>query len=325
MASSPPSSQTPSSPAPPLENRSEPLLGHGIAVHGCDLGTPHAFVVEPACKENGGSAAGTVILLHGSAAVNWLGNADDEVQLGGMVDYARSFADAGYKAIVLDSYSGGRRERIRAVSGTEYRVDDVYCCLEAFESKGIAEGPIHLYGKSNGGYALAILLKRLSMDPSEREVRLISKVRSVVLQCPFLRKEEEIPGIVLASQSLGSQFPALLIQIAEDDRMLQQWGQETDVAAQAAYSVAAATDSTLKLLKTEEMVDSEHLPQQCRCKIERFLGDDKSPRVQLMAYSNIGHTFVMDDKHQEITDGSSKGVVAHATRSCAAWFDLWRN
>ena len=81
------------------------LLGVSTPLRGCELGAPQVHVLEPDADdgESGASPSssrGTVVLLHGSAADDWLGVGAEpdsgwRPRLGGIAEQALAFRAAG--------------------------------------------------------------------------------------------------------------------------------------------------------------------------------------------------------------------------------------
>ena len=103
--------------------------------------------------------------------------------------------------------------------------------------------------------------------------------------------------------------------------MLEMYGEETLVAAAAARAMMAdGGDAGGPLAVTEhsEVVVGEGGARPCTCAV-RLGATAQGAAVEVRCYSNIGHTFVMDEKHEVITDGSSAPIVEHVLARTVAW------
>ena len=104
---------------------------------------------------------GTVLLAHGSAAYDWLGDSGPEPTLGGITELALRLRDASFTVVVLDSYAKNRRDRIGgAAEGLPARIGDLHEALKYMAESSLPR-PFHVYGKSNGGWALVSMLLEL--------------------------------------------------------------------------------------------------------------------------------------------------------------------
>jgi len=128
----------------------EPLLGHGIRLPQ-PLGALRLFSLIPKVSDNG-----TVLILHGMEE-DWLGNSGDGGPVpGGATEIAQLFQEAGFTAVLVDSFFDGRRERLLQ-EGLDRRVSDILAAMVFIESRNFPL-PIHLYGKSEGAWVVLRLL-----------------------------------------------------------------------------------------------------------------------------------------------------------------------
>lgn len=127
----------------------EPLLGHGIRLPQ-PLGALRLFSLIPKVPDNG-----TVLILHGMEE-DWLGNSDGGPVPGGATEIAQLFREAGFTAVLVDSFFDGRRDRLLQ-EGLDRRVSDILAAIVFIESRNFPL-PIHLYGKSEGAWAVLRLL-----------------------------------------------------------------------------------------------------------------------------------------------------------------------
>ncbi|CAK9093944.1 Uncharacterized zinc-type alcohol dehydrogenase-like protein YdjJ [Durusdinium trenchii] len=99
---------------------------------------------------------GTVLILHGMED-DWLGNNGSEGLVpGGAAEIAQSLHEKGFSVVLLDSFFDGRRERLLE-EGIDRRVSDTLAAIAFLESRNFPS-PFHLYGKSEGSWAVLRLL-----------------------------------------------------------------------------------------------------------------------------------------------------------------------
>ena len=345
--------------APPLPPAPEPLLGVGVPLPGFwseELGAPHVHVLSggggggEGPKHDRGAASsvrqapgrprvsvaergrgsrispagvaaspapaqlGTVVLAHGSAPANWLGNAGarnaEDAEVGGIAQLALRLQRAGLTVLVVDSFAGGRRERLGGAAGARKRVKDLEAALWFAKERSLPT-PFHVYGKSNGGWVAAQMLHRA-------EAETLRMMASAVIQCPFLVGDYDGPQLAerAAGAAGGARVPPTLWLLASEDRMLEQYGEETLVAEAAARAMMCGGGEGAR--ERSEVVVGEGGTRPCTCAVR--LGETAhGAAVEVRCYSNVGHTFVMDERHEEITDGSSAPIVEHALARTVAW------
>eukprot|EP00930_Biecheleria_cincta_P041645 TRINITY_DN28581_c0_g1_i1.p1 TRINITY_DN28581_c0_g1~~TRINITY_DN28581_c0_g1_i1.p1 ORF type:complete len:363 (+),score=58.60 TRINITY_DN28581_c0_g1_i1:71-1090(+) len=305
----------------------EALLGSGILLPRPD-GTVRLFVLSRKRKRT----RGTVLILHGSSAVDWLGcrgEKQGQPALGGCAELALALRHAGLTAVLLDSYFDGRRERIGGVAGTDKRVSDVLAALMYLESHEFPK-PFHLYGKSNGGWVVLKLLAALGAGDGndfERERKdaewAVQAVKSCILNCPFV-SSSVIPRLAAAANDPKVSLPPLLLLVAEEDCMPTQYGEAVDVAVRATEALACGAEPATET----ECVEVEADQRPSTCHIRSYMAPDGHSVAMVRSYSGIGHTFVMDGTHKEITDGSCKAIVQNTIDTTASWCrafgrDIW--
>lgn len=334
---------------PPSAPEPEPLLGVGVPLPGFwseELGAPHVHVLRGGgdghaakatsslrqapirahaergrgCRVSQASVAavpalhGTVVLAHGSALTNWLGNAGardpNDAEVGGIAQLALRLQRAGLAVLVVDSYVGGRRERLGGAAGARERVKDLEAALWFAKERSLPT-PVHVYGKSNGGWALAQMLHRA-------EAETLQMVASAVIQCPFLTGDYDSPQLAerAAGAAGAARVPPTLWLLAAEDRMLEQYGEETLVAEAAARAMMCGGGERVR--EHSEVVVGEGRTRPCTCAV-RLGATAQGAAVEVRCYSNVGHTFVMDERHEDITDGSSAPIVEHALARTVAW------
>ena len=149
--------------------------------------------------------------------------------------------------------------------------------------------------------------------------------------------EEDIPRLSALSHTL----PPVLWLLAKEDGMLPIYGQPTDVGARAAAAVAGpAVAQALEAV----VVRGEAVAHHCLVKshgtplgggeqkgaasleaagsaavVAADSSEHMGPSMEVHTYSGIGHTFVMDGTHTELTDGSAAPIVEHVIASTIAW------
>ena len=99
--------------------------------------------------------------------------------------------------------------------------------------------------------------------------------------------------------------------------MLEQYGEETLVAEAAARAMMCGGGERARE-RSEVVVGEGGGARPCTCAVR--LGETAhGAAVEVRCYSNVGHTFVMDERHEVITDGSSAPIVEHALARTVAW------
>ncbi|CAK0903809.1 unnamed protein product [Prorocentrum cordatum] len=291
---------------------SQPLLGTGIPLLGCQAGVPHLYVL-PALRES----CGTVLLLHGSGPTDWLGNQDPTgtPTEGGVTEMAFEFREQGFTSVVLDSYAAGRRQG--KDFKTSMRVDDIMAALQYVRDAGLP-GPIHIYGKSNGGYSVAMFLQlpvsKAEASRKDKAKELAESLASVIIQCPYLSQERDVERLRRVAEESEVNLPNVLFLLAAEDRMLTDHKQPMNVGVQAAEAMAGqlVTKWQEPVMKGRELLSN--------CSIQQGGGSAMGrPFVEVRMYSDIGHTFVADAEGQAISDGSCTPVVQHALRATVSW------
>lgn len=183
--------------------------------------------------------------------------------------------------------------------------------------------PLHLYGKSNGGYVVAKFLelpvteltKGVTWAMKRKARELIGFVGSVTMQCPYLNQVSDVEALGRVANSFKVKLPPVLFLLAGEDRMLEDHNQPVDVGVKAARAIAG---SDLLVEEEHEVTNDPRLTSSCN--VQRGGGGaTRRPRVEVRMYSSIGHTFVMDAQDKLITDGSCAPVIEHASNAAIAF------
>lgn len=166
---------------------------------------PAVYSKGCASKESGRGCRGTVLMLAGSSWSDpnnrWKGWFD-----GGTVDWAEQLSSQGFCVAVLDSFGHqmSRRATLQCAHAMpiwKYRVHDTFNTLRFFFARSHRfPEPIHLLGKSNGGYVATCMLKRGGDIGLPDAAELMNRLGSVVLKSPYcaLPKRLEATPPVLA-------------------------------------------------------------------------------------------------------------------------------
>lgn len=172
--------------------------------------------VRVALHRLGQAGAPRVLLIPGTFSNHtfWLGTRG--------VGFARTLADAGYEAWVLDPRGHGlsdKPERKQRWDIDDWARKDLPTALHAMAS---ADAPVHIIGHSAGG---AVTLAALSADKE-----LHSLVRSVVTAgtpVPWLQPWRGIGAwVIRATSQVFGRFPARLLRLGPEDelpRVMSQW------------------------------------------------------------------------------------------------------
>jgi putative CocE/NonD family hydrolase len=118
-------------------------------------------VVEPSCGTNPTPAKGTLLVVHGIYGRSLT-----------MLHTAHRLAAAGYRAVLVDLRGHGRSTGNYLTFGTQ-EARDLSQVLDELQARGLADGPIGIYGVS---YGATTSIHLAALDP---------RVRAVVAVEPF--------------------------------------------------------------------------------------------------------------------------------------------
>ena len=144
----------------------------------CDVGSPPAslstWVIDPApsAERLESGSRGTVLLLHGFYQSK-----------GGMLRFARSFLEEGYRTVLVDLRGHGRSTG-EQVSFGALEAQDLSDLLDELERSSLLREPVGVFGIS---YGAAVAIQVAGRDP---------RVRSVVAVAPFTSLQDVVPRYV---------------------------------------------------------------------------------------------------------------------------------
>ena len=144
----------------------------------CDVGSPPAslstWVIDPAPSANGSESGprGTVLLLHGFYRSK-----------AGMLHFARSFLEDGYRTVLVDLRGHGRSTGEHVAFGA-LEAQDLSDLLDELERSAVLQEPLGVLGFS---YGAGVAIQLAGRDP---------RVRSVVAVAPFTSLHDVVPRYV---------------------------------------------------------------------------------------------------------------------------------
>ncbi|HUT11434.1 MAG TPA: alpha/beta fold hydrolase [Thermoguttaceae bacterium] len=244
------------------------------------VGPPEASlsvsVIEP--DEQWTTPKGTILVVHGIMARSlW------------MLAPARSLAEAGYRAVLVDLRGHGRSTGEFLTFGVR-EARDLSQVIDELQRRGLAAGPIGVYGIS---YGATTSIHLAGYDP---------RIRAVVAVAPFSTMRDEVPdfGRVMVP-GLGWVIPSDTYQQAIDEA-----GRLADFDPDRASAVEAIRRTTAQVLLIHGTNDWI-VPHRHSVRLHEAAPDHS----QLISVPWYGHVVIWVDPTSE---------VAQRTRE---WFDWW--
>ncbi|NLE39503.1 MAG: alpha/beta fold hydrolase [Pirellulaceae bacterium] len=244
------------------------------------VGPPEArlsvSIVEPSKQYE--RPRGTILVLHGILARGmW------------MMPPAQLFARSGYRAVLVDLRGHGRSSGDRLTFGKQ-EARDLSQVIDALERRGLAEGPVGVYGISYGA-ATSIHLAGLDR-----------RIKAVVAVAPFSTIRDEIPHFSRVM------VPGVGWMLTDEDykRVIDEAGRQADFDPDRDTTVEAIkrTDARVLLIHgTNDWV----VPHKHSIRLHEAAPD----RSELLSVPWYGHTVIWTDP---------TGTVALRARD---WFDRW--
>jgi pimeloyl-ACP methyl ester carboxylesterase len=249
------------------------------------VGPPEASlsvsVIEP--KNASGSAEpapakGTILVLHGIYARSlW------------MMGPARALANAGYRAVLVDLRGHGRSSGRYLTFGVQ-EAKDLSQVIDALAQRGLAEGPIGVYGIS---YGATCSIHLAGVDP---------RIAAVVAVAPFSTMRDEVP------QFGKTMVPGVGWVIPEEtyQRAIDEAGRLADFNPDRASAVEAIRKTKAQVLLVHGTNDWI-VPHQHSLRLHEAAPDHS--QLELIPWQ--GHMVIWFDPTSQ---------VAEKTRD---WFDRW--
>jgi pimeloyl-ACP methyl ester carboxylesterase len=272
-------------------NRFNPLVGAGNPLPkieqlaGVDqtfqvpVGPPEASlsvsVVEPI---EPGPPRGTVLVLHGIFIRSLF-----------MMDTARMLSRAGYRAVLVDLRGHGRSSGQHLTYGIR-ESQDLSQVIDELQRRGLAEGPLGVYGLSYGATTAIHLAGR---DP---------RIQAVVAVAPFATLRQELSHYMRASLvGLGDSFSEEAYQ-----QVIDEAGRAGDFNPDEASAVAAIQRTAAPVLILHGTADNV-IPYWHALQLQRAAPHN----TEVVLIRDIGHISIWFDP---------TGDVASHTRG---WFDRY--
>jgi hypothetical protein len=191
------------------------------------------FVLRPDRPQH----TGMVVLLHGSGH-NWLGLGNDAPEIDGVTQLAIDLQQSGVCAAVLDSYIT-QQVKDAWPKGIKHRVKQLIFTLQELNSR--SAGPLIVYGKSNGGYALAELVRQ--SVSGELSADVFRGVAGLIFNCPFVN-QTMLAAFSASPAGLSTPPHAvpvpMLWLLAEADTMPIKFGQPANIQITVARALGGS-------------------------------------------------------------------------------------
>jgi len=221
---------------------------------------------------------GTILVLHGIYARSlW------------MMGPAKAMAEAGYRAVLVDLRGHGRSTGEHLTFGIQ-EAKDLSQVIDALEDRGLAEGPLGVYGIS---YGATCSIHLAGYDP---------RIAAVVAVAPFSTMREEVPDFG------KTMVPGIGWAIPEDtyQQAINEAGRRADFDPDRASAVEAIRRTKAQVLLVHGTADWV-VPHRHSVRLHEAAPDHS----QLSLVPWHGHMVIWFDPTSE---------VAGKTRD---WFDRW--
>ena len=182
-------------------------------------------VVEPTCGANPTSAKGTILVVHGIFGRSVT-----------MLHTAHRLANAGYRAVLVDLRGHGRSTGEYLTYGTQ-ESRDLSQVIDALQARGLAGGPIGVYGVSYGATTsihLAAIDWRVravvAVEPFSMVRPELAHFAAIIPQQTFEQALSEAgcvagfnPGLSDAADAIGRTSAPVLLMHGTDDWIVPYW------------------------------------------------------------------------------------------------------
>lgn len=259
-------------------------VGHSMRV---DVGPPAAclslWILEPQPGVPNAPATpprGTVLVLHGI-------NDRKDTMLG----VGKQFAEAGYRAVLVDLRAHGRSSGQWLTFGV-VESKDLSQVIDALETRGLVAGPIGVFGPSYGG---AVAVQLAGRDP---------RVKAAVSVCGFASMRDVAPGVVRMYAPPPVKWLLLNSSI---QRAVTQAGRIGGFDPDDASPLKAIRKTSAHVLLIHGNDDRKIPPRH-------------SERLHAAAPDQSRLILLDGHGHDSILAGDAGGVVI---REALAWFEQW--
>ena len=265
-----------------LDPASSPMLGVRAEPSAERAGRYRFHLVYASQQQAETEPRGTVIVLHGL-----FGNKDSLPAI-----WARIFAGAGYRAVLVDMRGHGRSTGSQISYGVRESRDLVQL-LDALEDRDLLVGPVGVFGISFGG-STAIQLAGLD-----------DRVAAVIALAPFANMRQAVSDFGRAVLGpVGPLLPEGMIQSAVSATRARTG---IDPASSDTAAALASTRAAVLLIHGR---GDRHVP----------VGHSLALR---QAMQGPGHLIVLpDEDHMTLTATPSPALV-DIRREALAWFEAW--
>jgi pimeloyl-ACP methyl ester carboxylesterase len=239
-----------------------------------DVGPPRASLALDVIDPERAPPRGTIFVLHGIR--------DGK---GSMVSVGKAFADAGYRAVLVDQRGQGQSTGDWLAFGDQEGRDLVQVA-DALAAAGVLARPVGVYGPSYGG-ASALQFARRD-----------SRVRAVVTVATFTRMRDVVP--IYGERVVPSWF----ISRSDMNRAIDRAGELGHFDPDGSDSVAAIAATKAQVLIFHGSADA-NIPWQHA----QVLHDAAPDHSRLVILDGRSHSTIMGD--------------ANVIRESVAWFARW--